>query len=202
MVRIKLKFIIIPISYILLTFVYFLIVIFTMLKRTREENFVEVIPGKTLTDLLFLFFGIPLLIILTIFIVEFATIVNFKFSKKFLRNYNFYYVNLEKRPLTVRTLLSRPLLPVFMALALSHMLNTIPRVRIYLGAGDTVISIIVLSLILAPITAFLLLPVWIFKDNGIIKVRKKQICEPRPSLPFLAKSNTNHIKDLWGFLPQ
>jgi len=182
MVKSKLK-IIVPLFYILLTFGYFIEMAIIILNR-RPKDFIEIIPGETLIDLIILFIGLPILIIVPLFFVKFTTVLNFKVSRKFLKNYEFYYVILGESSLTLRSLIFRSLLPVFFALAFSHMLNDIPLLKFHFG-GETVISIFIISLILAPITIFLLLPVWIFKDSGIVKIRKKQNQRDPPELtPF------------------
>lgn len=169
--RSKLK-IIVPLFYILLTFGYFIEFVITIFNR-RSKDFIEFIPGGTLTDLIVVFIGLPILIIVPLLFVEFWTVLNFKISKKFLKNREFYYINLGESSLSLRSLIFRSLFPVFFALAFSHILNDIPLLKFHFG-GDTIISIFIISLILAPITSFLLLPVWIFKDSGIVKIRRQQ----------------------------
>ncbi len=182
--------------FILITYGY-LAVIAVMVLQMGVSDFSHIIPGKILTDMLILFVGIPILICLPLFFLKFITILNFKFMKLFQKQYEFYHVDLVQNPFTTRNLIYRAFLPVLMALAFSQLINNVEIFENVFGF-ESISSIIVLSLILAPIMSFLLLPIWVFKDSGIVRIKKKQNKRFSPELTYFGKMQHTAYKGFTG----
>ncbi|MBA7548387.1 hypothetical protein ES705_40843 [subsurface metagenome] len=187
---------IIPLLYIFITYGYFFVITY-MLVRMRVDNFSPLIPGKLATDVIFLFIGIPILICIPILFISIITLVNFKVMKQFQKGYDFYYIEMGNRPFTSRNLIYRSLLPVLMALAISQLINSIPIFEGIFGI-DNLASIVILSLLLAPITGFLLLPIWVFKDSGIIRLKKKHKKRFPPELTYFGRIQHQSYKGFTG----
>jgi hypothetical protein len=192
---IKRKFI--PLFILTLTIGYFATAAFFIL-GSGDPDFAPIIKGDTASDLFILFIIIPLLICLPAILLKFIALINFKFNKLLQkREYEYHYADLGERPFTAINIIFRAMLPVFMSLAISLLVVDLFLLSEMLWM-DEVNLIIVLSLILAPIVIFLIVPIWTFKDSGILKVRKKPKKRIPPEIVFFGKTQHQYYKGFTG----
>ncbi|MHA1437732.1 MAG: hypothetical protein ACTSPD_09140 [Promethearchaeota archaeon] len=177
--------IVVSILYMIITLIYVIITISVILSL-GVKDFVPIIPGSTRTDIFVLFICVPILICFPLLFLRLITVINFKVMKRFQKNYEFYYIDLTEQTFESKNIIARAFLPVFLALAISQLLNSIQYFYGIFGI-DPISSIIMLSLILAPLTSFLLLPVWTFKDSGIIRVRKRSKLRFPPEISYFGR---------------
>ncbi|MHA1150602.1 MAG: hypothetical protein ACTSR8_20470 [Promethearchaeota archaeon] len=171
---------ILPLFYILITAGY-CIIVFIIIKNIPD--IVPLIPGNTSFDLLILFFGVPLLMCFLLLFMKIIAMINFKIMSKLQINYEYYYVEMGGREIATTTFFNRALVPVFMAIALSLLINGIPYFSRFFGP-DPIAGIIFGSLLLSPLTFFLFIPIWVFQDSGIIRIRKKAEQRRPPKIIF------------------
>jgi hypothetical protein len=93
---------------------------------------------------------------------------------------------MEKTYFPARTIIARALLPVLMSISISQLINTISVLSPLFGYEETS-QFIMLSLIVAPISSLLLLPVWTFKDSGIVRLRNSRATPGPPELSYFSK---------------
>jgi len=150
------------------------------------QKIVPILPWTVTTQVIILFVGVPILITLQVAALRMITIINYKFYTKFQKNYEYYYVEIIDKEYQSKRMVSRALLPVSLALSISLLINSI---TIFQGAfgTDPITSIIFLSLLLTPITSFLLLAIWVMKDTGVVKIRKKLDKRISPELSYFGK---------------
>mgnify|MGYP006286232777 CR=1 FL=1 len=163
--------ILVPSFYILLTIGYFAITSFYIL-RTVPQDFVWLIPGRTHIDLIITFIVVPIIMCFLLPFSYLFTFLNFKITKLFQVHYEYYYIDLKQKPFPARHLFQRALIPVLVAIAISQLVNSVPFFTYYI-TREVVSSIIFLAILITPIVCILFIPLWIYKDAGIIKVRKK-----------------------------
>mgnify|MGYP006295415187 CR=1 FL=1 len=171
-----------PIFYVFLTIAYFLVVTLVIVRQSPYD-FILLIPGNLRSDIIVLFIGLPILMLIMILLGRLIAVINFKLTSLFQRNYEYYYVEITEKKLPIRHLLTRPILPVFIAIAISQLVNSVPFFTQFI-TGELVSSIIFLALLLSPLSLLLLLPIWIFKDSGIIKIRKRSEIRVPPELNY------------------
>ena len=187
----------VPLFILLLTIGYFAIASWVILSG-GDPDFASIIAGNTSTDLLFLFIGIPLLICIPAIFLKNITLLNYKFTKYFQKkDYEYRYVDLGERPFTTLNMIIRTLLPVFMSLAISLLIVDLFLLEKPIKL-EKVTLIIILSLIIAPIVSFLVVPIWAYKDSGIVKLRKKPKKRFPPELIFYGKIQHQYYKGFTG----
>jgi len=172
--------------FMLITIIYCIVTIYVIF-GTGYVDFVPIIPGGTRFDIIILFIGVPILCIIPLIFLKIITIINFRFMKQFQKSYEFYYVNLGEHRFESSNIIARAFLPVLLAIAISQLINSISGISEGVFGGDPISSIIMLSLMLAPVTSFLLLPVWVFKDSGIIRVHKRSEKRFPPEITYFGK---------------
>ncbi|MGV9173789.1 MAG: hypothetical protein ACOC44_18370 [Promethearchaeia archaeon] len=185
-----------PILYVLLTIGYFLVVTLLIFRQVIKD-FILLIPGNYRTDILVLFIGGPIFMLILVLFSRFIALINFKFTSLFQRNYEYYYVKISERSLPIRHLLTRPLLPVFICIAIAQLINSVPFFTQFI-TGEIVTSIIFLALLIAPLSLLLLLPIWIFKDAGVVKIRKKTEIRVPPELNYYGNFYYHSYKGFAG----
>ena len=177
----------VPLFFLIITIIYMIVVGIYILGVVRAgQKIVPILPWTVTTQVIILFIGVPILITIQVAALRLVTILNFKFSTKFQKNYEYYYIDIIDKEYKSRRMVSRALLPVSMALAVSLLINSI---SIFLGffGTDSITSIIFLTLLLTPITSFLLLAIWVMKDTGVVKIRKKLDKRIPPELSYFGK---------------
>lgn len=177
----------VPLFFLIITIIYMIVVGIYILGVVRAgQKIVPILPWTVTTQVIILFIGVPILITIQVVALRLVTILNFKFSTKFQKNYEYYYIDIIDKEYKSRRMVSRALLPVSMALAVSLLINSI---SIFLGffGTDSITSIIFLTLLLTPITSFLLLAIWVMKDTGVVKIRKKLDKRIPPELSYFGK---------------
>ncbi|MHA1491704.1 MAG: hypothetical protein ACTSRI_18865 [Promethearchaeota archaeon] len=191
----KLKYIV-PFGYILITIGYFSIATRVIMLESPPD-FVPAIPGRTITDLIVLFVLVPILTCLPLIFITPLTILNFFFLKSYQKKkYEFYHIDFSNRPFSMRHMMYRAFLPVLLALSISLSLYNVGLTGNIFGPGH--VSIIFVSLLLIPFTIIPLIPVWVFKDTGIVRIRKKPKTRIPPELTFFAKNQNQFLKGYAG----
>ncbi|MGQ4874358.1 MAG: hypothetical protein ACP6IY_09840 [Promethearchaeia archaeon] len=169
--------------YLLITIGYCFLVYYTVVIKEGIRDIVPIIRGSASSDLAILFTGIPIIMIFLLIFAKIFAYINFKIMSRFQLSYHHFIINIKNKNISTSTFLSRVQVPMFLSLALSLLINSNSVFWGFFGI-DPISSIIFLSLILAPLSFILILPIWIFQDCGIIKLRKKSDNRVPPKLIY------------------
>ncbi len=187
----------IPLFYIIITMAY-LIIVSNLILSTSSNDFVPFIIGGALTDILYLFIGVPIIMCIPLIFIKGLTKIHYKIMKRFQRNYEFYYhVYLSERLFKGRKMVSRAVLPVLLTLSFSMLFNNYIIIQKLFGP-EKVISIIMLSIFLAPFTSLIFLPIWVFKDSGVLRLLKRSKERVPPEVTFFGKIEYQYYKGFAG----
>ena len=190
----------VPALYFFITLIYFGYIIAQIL----INRLYDLIPlfrisrnYNALGDAIVAFF-VPILVmcLLTVLGLMFA-LINFKFMTRFQRTFEYYYVDLGEVDHKARNIVSRSLPAVFLCLAISLLVNHfIPSEGIF--GVDIASSIIFLSLFITPIICVLLLPLYVFLDCGIVKIRIKSERKRPPQIIYFGSAQYKIYKGFAG----
>ncbi len=190
----------IPLTYLIITFIYFGYAIYQIIIM----NMSDLIPlfrisrnYNALSDILVAFLVPMIVMILLAFCGRILANLNFKIFTKFQKNYEYYYVDLGDQDHKPSNIIYRSLPAVFLALAFSLFINNILGTGYPFGA-DIATGIIMLSLLLTPISCILLLPLYVFIDCGIIKVRRKDDGKKPPLIIYFGSAQYKLYKGFAG----
>ncbi len=180
----------VPVIYLLITIFYFGFILVQIINAHLPDLIPIKIGNTNLSaiDDLVLIFTIPTLMMCVFALfAKSSAILNFKLMKKFQRNYEYYYVNMGDRIISGQKVINRALLPVILSLALSLLVNSNPLFYRIFGI-DTPITIIMFSLMFSPLTCLLLMPVWVFMDSGVVKLKTKTSKRVPPEMSYFGKA--------------
>ncbi|MHA1893281.1 MAG: hypothetical protein ACTSX4_02145 [Candidatus Helarchaeota archaeon] len=156
-------------------FIFEVIVISYLLIFLRQNVYgelVPLIPGPMVSDILIMFLGIPLIIMVLGFLISpLITILYYgvhRIYRIFSKEHEYCTIEMKDN-IPFKRLFYRLMFPAFFSLSLAMMFNYTNDVSYFLYIpGVPVLQIFMASLILT-IPAFLLLaPLWILDDSGII----------------------------------
>ena len=196
---IKRKFII-PLLYLIVSFMYFGFVIYEIVSSKMSD----LIPlfrvsrnFNALGDVLIAFLVPMVLMVILAFLGKPFAKLNYKIMTRVQKNFEYYYVDIGVPNHRARQIISRSLPAVFLALAFSLLLSNITIFENLFGV-DIASAIIMLSLLLTPLSCFLMLPLYIFMDSGIVKIRKKGERKRPPEINYFGNAQYKAYKGFAG----
>ncbi|MHA1804110.1 MAG: hypothetical protein ACTSU4_06190 [Promethearchaeota archaeon] len=185
---------IIPIFYLLATIGYFLEASYIIL-REGIRDYVLAIPGDAKIDVIILFIVIPILTCVPLMFIKKIAVLNFKILRKFQSKFDLYYIEQRNKPIASRHLILRALIPVLVVISISLSLYDPSNSGLF---GSFVTPIINISLLLTPLIIIPFLPIWIYKDAGIVKLLRRQKTRVPPELSYFGKTQDQLLKGYGG----
>ncbi|MHA1724655.1 MAG: hypothetical protein ACTSYC_06210 [Promethearchaeota archaeon] len=189
------KNLIIPIFYLLLTIGYFLEASYIILNGGMHD-YIPAIPGNARIDIFILFIGIPILTCVPLLFINKLALFNFKILKKIQSKFDLYFIEQVDKPIASRHLILRALIPVLVVISISlSLFHSSNNMGLF---GTFVTPIINISLLLTPLIIIPFLPIWLYKDMGIVKLLRKQKTRIPPELSYFGKTQEQWLKGYGG----
>ena len=181
--------------YVFLTIGYFIVASSLILSGDIGE-YVSAIPGNAVIDVIILFIIIPILTCIPLYFMKPLSILNFKILRKIQPKYDIYFIEFSQKSIASKHIIARALFPILIAISIS--LSLFNPIRPNSLFGHFVTPIINISLLLTPLIIIPFLPIWIFKDAGIVKILKKQKTRVPPELTYFGKTQDQLLKGYGG----
>jgi len=148
------------------------------------QELIPLIPGGFISDLVILFTAVPLIILGFGFLIcPLITIMYYgahRFVRVFSKEYDYKLMNMRQN-IPFRRLFYRLIFPAFFALSLAMIFNATQSTSFFLQIPNNIImQVYMASLIFIAPSFFLLAPLWILDDSGIVCHLKEDIGYRRP----------------------